>query len=141
MTIRDENERPLDLARLFDSGARAAVDDLIATLCDLIAGLRNLQAGVLDDEALRTALWQLFETLSLLKSYLRRQLVIEDGEPEGLFCHWSDTTGMHIWRMLTAIESASEGVADVAYWLSRALEDGRDSDEPNEAPENEEGRP
>ena len=30
---------------------------------------------------------------------------------------------MQIWRLLTAIEAASEGVEEVAYWFTRILED------------------
>ena len=53
---------------------------------------------------------------------MRKQLVVNDGESDGLFCHWDDTTGMEIWRLLTAIKAACEAVEDVAYWFTKILE-------------------
>jgi hypothetical protein len=57
----------------------------------------------------------LAEDLSISAGDLRKQLAVKDGASDGLFCHWDDTTGMQIWRLLTAIEAASEGVEQVAY--------------------------
>ena len=69
----------------------------------------------MDDEALPRVLWDLAEDLSISAGDLRKQLVVNDGESDGLFRHWDDTTGMQIWRLLSAINAASEAVEDVAY--------------------------
>ena len=82
---------------------------------------RLKETGVVDNEVL--PLWDLAEDLSICAGDLRKQVVVNDGEPDGLFCHWDDATGMQIWRLLTAIKAAGEAVEEVAYRFSRALED------------------
>ena len=120
----------LDLSRLLDSSSRAALGELITTAQGLVSHLaRFRETGVVDDEALPRVLWDLAEDLSISAGDLRKQLVVNDGESEGLFCHWDDTTGMQIWRLLSAIKAASEAVEDVAYWSTRILED---ADQPPE---------
>ena len=114
----------LDLSRLLDSNSRAALGQLITTAQGLVSHLaRFRETGVVDDEPLPRALWDLAEDLSISAGDLRKQLAVKDGASDGLFCHWDDTTGMQIWRLLTAIEAASEGVEEVAYWFTRILED------------------
>jgi hypothetical protein len=75
-----------------------------------------------DDETLPRALWDLAENLSISAVDLRKQLVVNDGQSDGLFCHWDDTTGMQIWRLLTAIKAAGEAVEEMAYWFTSILE-------------------
>jgi|SRR5256712_1314352 len=126
MTVKEDpgegRNHMLDLSRLLDSNSRAAVGQLITTLQGLVAALARLkETGVVDNEVL--PLWDLAEDLSICAGDLRKQLVVNDGEPDGLFCHWDDATGMQIWRLLTAIKAAGEAVEEVAYRFSRALED------------------
>ena len=126
MTVKEDpgegRNHMLDLSRLLDSNSRAAVGQLITTLQGLVADLARLkETGVVDNEVL--PLWDLAEDLSICAGDLRKQLVVNDGEPDGLFCHWDDATGMQIWRLLTAIKAAGEAVEEVAYRFSRALED------------------
>ena len=114
----------LELSRLLDSNSRAALGQLITTAQGLVSHLaRFRETGVVDDEPLPRALWDLAEDLSISAGDLRKQLAVKDGASDGLFCHWDDTTGMQIWRLLTSIEAASEGVEEVAYWFTRILED------------------
>jgi hypothetical protein len=84
---------------------------------------RFRETRVVHNEALPRALWDLAEDLSISAGDMRKQLVVNDGESDGLFCHWDDTTGMQIWRLLTAIKAASEAVEEAAYWFTRILED------------------
>jgi len=133
MTVKEDpgegRNHMLDLSRLLDSNSRAAVGQLITTLQGLVAALARLkETGVVDNEVL--PLWDLAEDLSICAGDLRKQLVVNDGEPDGLFCHWDDATGMQIWRLLTAIKAAGEAVEEVAYRFSRALED---ADQPSGA--------
>ena len=113
----------LDLSRLLDSNSRAALGQLTTTAQELVSHLaRFRETRVVDNGALVLTLWDLAEDLSISAGDLRKQLVVNDGESDGLFCHWDDTTGMEIWRLLTAIKAAGEAVADVAYWFTSILE-------------------
>ena len=114
----------LDLSRLLDSNSRAALGQLTTTAQELVSHLaRFRETRVVDNGALALTLWDLAEDLSISAGDLRKQLVVNDGESDGLFCHWDDTTGMEIWRLLTAIKAAGEAVEDEAYWFTRILED------------------
>src|SRR5438094_6523779 len=106
----------LDLSRLLDSNSRAACGQLTTTAQERLFHLaRFRKTRVVDNGALALTLWDLAEDLSISAGDLRKQLVVNDGASDGLFCHWDDTTGMQIWRLLTAIEAASEGVEAVCY--------------------------
>jgi hypothetical protein len=113
----------LDLSRLLDSNSRAALGQLTTTAQELASHLaRFRETRVVDNGALALTLWDLAEDLSISAGDLRKQLVVNGGESDGLFCHWDNTTGMEIWRLLTAIKAAREAVEDVAYWFTSILE-------------------
>jgi hypothetical protein len=113
----------LDLSRLLDSNSRAALGQLTTTAQELASHLaRFRETRVVDNGALALTLWDLAEDLSISAGDLRKQLVVNGGESDALFCHWDNTTGMEIWRLLTAIKAAGEAVEDVAYWFTSILE-------------------
>jgi hypothetical protein len=126
-TKEDPGERRnhmLELSRLLDSNSREAIGQVITTAQRLLSALARFRdTGIVDDETLFCALWDLAEGLSICSGDLRKQLAVKDGEPDGLFCHWDDSTGMQIWRMLSAIKAAGEAVEQVAYRFSRAIEE------------------
>jgi hypothetical protein len=49
--------------------------------------------------------------------------MVNDGDPGGLFRHSSDKVGMELWRMVTVINDIGDAVGEVAYRLTRALEE------------------
>jgi hypothetical protein len=129
-SLKGDYHLMFDLSRLLDSNSRAALRQLTTTAQELVSHLtRFTEIGVVNDEALLRALWDLAEDLSICAADLRKQLVVNAGESDGLFCYWDDTTGMQIWRMVTAIKAAGEAVEEVAYWLTRTVED---ADQPPE---------
>lgn len=115
----------LDLSRLVDSDSREMVGQLTATLQGLLDTLARLQApGIADfNEDLCRRLWDLGEVLDICAGALRGKLTVNDGDPGGLFRHYSDTVGMELWRMVTAINDVGDAVEQVAYHLTRALEE------------------
>jgi len=101
------------------------VGQLTATLQELLDTLTRPHAPGLADfnEDLCRRLWDLGEDLAICAGALRGRLMVNDGDPGGLFRHYSDTTGMELWRMVTAINDIGDAVSEVAYRLARALEE------------------
>jgi len=115
----------LDLSKLVDSDSRQMVGQLTATLQDLLDTLTRPHArGIADfNEGLCRRLWDLGEDLAICAGALRGRLMVNDGDPGGLFRHYSDTVGMELWRMVTAINDIGDAVGEVAHRLARALEE------------------
>jgi hypothetical protein len=115
----------LDLSRLVDSDLREMVGQLTATLQDLLNTPARPQApGIADfNEELGRRLWDLGEVLDICAGALRGKLTVNDGDPGGLFRHYSDTVGMELWTMVTAINDVGDAVGQVAYRLTRAMEE------------------
>ena len=81
----------LDLSRLLDSNSRAALGQLIATAQGLVSHLaRFRETGVVDDEPLPRAFWDLAEDLSISAGDLRKQLAVKDGASTQPACRFGD---------------------------------------------------
>ena len=86
----------LDLSRLLDSNSRAALGQLTTTAQELVSHLaRFRETRVVDNGALALTLWDLAEDLSISAGGLRKQLVVNGGESDALFCHG---TTRQVWR-------------------------------------------
>ena len=127
MTGHDDGHT-VDLSVLLEPNSREAFRLLLTGLERLVSALaRFASTGIANDEAL-SALWELADDLFNVSSNLRENLAINDDHLGSLFRHWNDTTGMRIWRLLTAIHDAGDAVEEVAYWLTRTCEGPEDSE-------------
>ena len=101
------------------------VGQLTATLLGLLDTLTRPRARGLGpfNEDLCRRLWDLGEDLAICAGASRGRLMVNDGDPGGLFRHYSDTVGTELWRMVTAINDVGDAVEQVAYHLTRALEE------------------
>jgi len=63
------------------------------------------------------------EDLAICAGALRGRLMVNDGDPGGLFRHYNDKVGMELWRMVSAIKNIGDAVGEVAYRLTRALQE------------------
>ena len=66
--------------------------------------------------------WDLGEDLAISAGAFRGRLMVNEGDPGGLFRHYSDKVGMELWRMVIAINDR-DAVGEVAYRLAGALEE------------------
>jgi hypothetical protein len=112
----------VDLSRLLRPNALEALGLLFSSVDQLMSALARFRTtGIANDEGL-SALWELADSLFNLSWGLRDNLQPNEGNSAGLFRCWDDTTGMRIWRFLSAIQEAGDAVEEVAYRLTRICE-------------------